>query len=523
MTPRRVLWTLIGVSAALRLGLAASLGPGNDEAYHYLFAVHPDWSYYDHPPMMALVEAAGLSLVQFEAAVIPLRLGFIVLFAGTTLVMARLTSRFFGDWAGVMAAFALNVTAYYGAMASSCALPDGPLAFFWLLTLDRLASALEAPNQTRRWVWVGLAWAGALLSKYHGIFLPVGACLYFVFEPSARPVLRTRGPYVALALGALGFAPVIVWNAMHGWASFAFQSGRAAGGVGFRPDALVGAVLGQMLYLLPWIWIFIIRALIRGIRSWRIATPPERFLLCQSIPLLSVFLAIACVRPLLPHWTLVGLLSAFPLLGRDWAALWQVDPLKMRRRVIGVTLAPIAIASFFLIHTHTGLAADLSFGLLKPARDPSIDMYGWDEVGRELGRRGLLGLPGTFLFTSKWYHSGQLAFATDGKSPVLCYNPNLPHHFAYWSHANQWVGKDGILLVINHSSTEPEFYDRWFERIEPLGEFAVTRAGKTVRRVRLFRCVNQTRPFPFDHPTPEGPGPSAKLATEMKDGAIRPR
>ena len=37
----------------LRLALAACLGLGNDEAYHYLFAVHPDWSYYDHPPLVA--------------------------------------------------------------------------------------------------------------------------------------------------------------------------------------------------------------------------------------------------------------------------------------------------------------------------------------------------------------------------------------------------------------------------------------------------------------------------------------
>ena len=121
MTPQRALGLLIVVSALFRLILAASLGPGNDEAYHYLFAVHPDWSYYDHPPMVALVEAAGLSLVRFRAAVLPLRVGFIALFAGSTWLMARLTSRCFGARAGVLAAFALNVTAYFGAACPACA------------------------------------------------------------------------------------------------------------------------------------------------------------------------------------------------------------------------------------------------------------------------------------------------------------------------------------------------------------------------------------------------------------------
>ena len=55
--------------------MAACIGPGNDEAYHYLFAVHPDWSYFDHPPMLALVESAGLALVGFHASVFALRLG----------------------------------------------------------------------------------------------------------------------------------------------------------------------------------------------------------------------------------------------------------------------------------------------------------------------------------------------------------------------------------------------------------------------------------------------------------------
>ena len=39
-----------------------TLGLGNDEAYHFLYAAHPALSYFDHPPMMAWVEMAGLAL-----------------------------------------------------------------------------------------------------------------------------------------------------------------------------------------------------------------------------------------------------------------------------------------------------------------------------------------------------------------------------------------------------------------------------------------------------------------------------
>ena len=162
-------------------GLRAScLGLGNDEAYHFLYAVHPDLSYYDHPPMLAWVETIGLTLSGSPFSALALRSGFILLFAASTWLLWRIAGRWYGPWAGFYAALALNLTGYYGLAASTFALPDGPLLFFWLLTIDRLSLALERPGETWPWVWVGLAWGGAMLSKYHAIFLPAGTVLLLV-------------------------------------------------------------------------------------------------------------------------------------------------------------------------------------------------------------------------------------------------------------------------------------------------------------------------------------------------------
>src|SRR5204863_1253564 len=123
--------------------------------------------------------------------------------------------------------------------AGAFALPDGPLLFFWLLTLDRLAAALDAPDgAVRPWLWVGLAWGGALLSKYHAVFLPAGVLLYMAVEPPARRWLRRPGPYLAATIGLLVFSPVIAWNAAHGWASFVFQGARAVGSARLQLDTL---------------------------------------------------------------------------------------------------------------------------------------------------------------------------------------------------------------------------------------------------------------------------------------------
>jgi hypothetical protein len=507
MTPRRALWGLIVVSAVLRLGWAAALGLGNDEAYHYLFTVHPAWGYFDHPPMLAWVEAAGLAAAGGRISPLSLRLGFVGLFAGSTWLLFRLTDRLYGPCAGVLAAFGLNVTAYHSA-AGAFALPDGPLLFFWLLTLDRLSAALLAapagPGRPGTWLGVGLAWGGALLSKYHAVFLPLGALVYLAATPSARGWLRRPGPYLAAAVGLTLFAPVVAWNATHGWASFAFQGGRALGGGGFRPGTLAAALIGPAVYLFPWIWARLVGLLVgRGRRFFDPETPAaDRFLLAQAVGPLATFLVVACTRPVLPHWTLVGFLPLYPMLGRAWEGLMRADPSRFRRRAAVLAAVPVLAASLTLVHARTGFfqkGRSGGIGLVAAKGDPTADMVGWDLLARELGRRGLLGRPGTFLFSPSWYYSGQLGFATRGSgTPVLCYHAWDARSFAFWSRPDEWVGRDGIFVAVNEHPEDAVRFDKWFTRIEPLGSFEVTRGGVPVRTVALYRCTPQTVAFPFD-------------------------
>ncbi len=520
MWPRRALWILIGVSALMRLVWAGSLGPGNDEAYHYLFTVHRDWSYFDHPPMLMVIESLGITAAGGLVNPLTLRLGFIALFGGSTWLMSRLTSRFYGERAGFYAALGLNLSAYFTAAASSFALPDGPLIFFWLLTLNTIATALERPERLRPWIWVGVAWGGTLLSKYHGVFLPAGLTLYLVFDRSRRFVLLRPGPYLATAIGLICFAPVIYWNSTHDWASFAFQGGRAAGGVlRFRPETLLAALAGQALYLLPWIFATLIFVLIRDGRiAWRESWPGARFLICEALVPIVVINAIACTRGILPHWVLVGYLPLFPFLGRHWAEMMERAPDPMRRRLILYAIAPIVIAFVYVGQARLGLFQSIvapALGLVAAPTDPTSDQFGWEQVAAELRRRGCTDHPGTFLFTGQWYNSGQLAFALRGtKTPVLCYHASDARSFRFWNKPESYVGRDGILVSVNGRSIEPSAYDRWFRDIEPFGEFSVLRAGQPARTIRLYRCFGQKQPFPFD-------GRNPKLAEALLEGNIR--
>lgn len=487
---RRALWSLIALTAAGRLAIAATLGPGHDEAYYYLYTLHPAWSYHDHPPMVALVEGLGLALTGGGASTLGLRLGFVLTFAASTWLLARITSRWYGRQAGFLAALALNATGFFGLAVGTFAVPDGPLLLFWILTLGTLFEAIERPERLRGWMAVGLAWAGALLTKYHAVFLPVGAVLYLAAEPRARAVLRRPGPYLALAIGMLAVLPVVFWNQAHGWASFAFQAKRAAGGH-LRFDTLAAALGGQVLYLFPWMWLGLVAVLVATLRRWRHSDRFARFLVCQAVVPLIAFVAVACRREVLPHWSLIGFVALFPLLGRSWARRRDANPKPVARRLTWAVAAPWIVAAVAVVHERTGILP------IPPKQDPTRETAVWRSIADELRRRGLTGNADQPLVSSLWFQSGQLAFALGGETPVLCYHPHDARGFAWWSEPAEWVGKDAILVALDRRSIEPGYLEKWYRRIEPLGAFTVERGGRPLREVRLFRCVAQTRPFPF--------------------------
>lgn len=487
MTPRQALWVLIVISTALRLLWAAVLGAGNDEAYHYLYAVHPDWSYFDHPPMTMLIERIG-PMVAGGVELFSYRLGFVFLFAGSTWILFKWTARWYGEKSGFYAALALNVTAYYTAAAGAMVLPDGPFLFFALLTLWGLSEALVGePGRLWPWVWVGLAWGGALLSKYHACFLPAGALLYVLITPAARRCLLTPGPYLAVAIGSIAFAPVLIWNAENNWASFSFQANRAVG-MHFRPESILMTIGGQALYLFPWIWLALIYVLIAQVRAGAHRPGLERLTSCLALVPLIFFLAVSCVRMNLPHWSLIGFVPLFPALGHRWNELMGTKPWQMRRRLVAGAIITVLAAVL--------IVAQAQYGIIKVEKDPTLETSGWTSVVNELEQRGLLNEPGTFLFTDHWYDSGQLAFAVRNRFPVLCYNLDA-RGFAYWTKPEDWVGHDGLFVCVGDRPYDPAVYERFFKRVELIAEFPMTRNGDEVKHVRVYRCVEQTEPFPF--------------------------
>jgi hypothetical protein len=315
-------------------------------------------------------------------------------------------------------------------------------------------------------------------------------------------------------VGLIVFSPVVLWNARNDWVSFRFQGGRAVGSWVPRPDYLLLALAAQALYLFPWIWLPLVGILVRRCRiDTTIPAGPERLRTCLAAVPSGVFTAVAGFRPVLPHWGLIGLVSLFPILGREWAHRFEAHPRPARRRLAAYAGLSITLAVLTLLEFHTGCFQQGDgnrIGLLEGRRDPTLDLYGWDQVADRIRHLGLIDDPRTFVFTRYWYQSAQIAYALGGTQPVLCYNAEDPRGFAFWSHPDDWIGRDGILVLVgSEADAVAGIYGRWFTQVEAVSDFWVERSGKPVRHVRLYRCTNQRLAFPF------GPDRAERIAAQQ--------
>ncbi|WP_458096850.1 glycosyltransferase family 39 protein [Roseomonas sp. WA12] len=241
---------LLGLLAltTARLVAAALLPISPDEAYYWVWARTLQPGYLDHPPMVALWIAAGTALAGDGALGIRLLGPFGLALASLTIWAAgdRLEpERRPGCWAALL--FNATPLANAGAVLVT---PDTPLVVFWCLALWAMAR-LHSSGDGRWWFAVG-AFAGAsLVSKYTAVLFGVGLILWLLADPAARRWWRDWRLYAGGFVAALAFAPVLAWNAAHGWASLAKQGGRAGAGDGFELRFLGELAAGQFALASP--------------------------------------------------------------------------------------------------------------------------------------------------------------------------------------------------------------------------------------------------------------------------------
>lgn len=480
--PAGGLGALILGTLALRLLFAASLGLGIDESYMVAAGRRLQLSYFDHPPIAWWLAWAAAHLLSSERPVV-VRLPFILLFALTTWLMYRVTAALYGARAGLWAAVLANLCPVIGVTAATWVLPDGPLFAALLGAALCLIAALPAEGKAAWgwWLGAGVCAGLALSSKYSAGLTILGAVGFLLTQREGRRWLARPQPYIAGLAALLMFAPVLIWNAEHGWVSLLFQGSRAGGR--FNPFGPLVSLAGGALFMLPWIWLPL---MLCGYEAWRRgpADPGRWLLLCLAAPPIVFFTLVALWSHVLFHWAAPGYLLLLPLLG-DAIARRQGDS-RTRRSIRRWLAATAAIVLLVLAFVASEVRFDWLPAVVPLAKDPAIDAVDWTSLRRELAGRGLLGRKGLVVAATRWLDAGKIDYALGGRATVICLGDD-PREYGIVAPVARYAGADVLIVAPRTSPSEiAARFGRLFDAIDTLPPASVLHRGRLALSLPLY-------------------------------------
>lgn len=234
-----------------------------DEAYYWVWALMPDWSYYDHPPMVAWIIRPFTFLGD---GVFFLRLPTVICMSVAIYYLFRLALDVAGEkaaWA-VLIAFAITPAAQMGYVFIT---PDSPLIMFWTAAQYYVYKAMKS-DSWKEYIISGFLIGFAMLSKYTAVLLPVSVFIYILIR--RRDLLKNPKLYVSLFIAVLCVFPIFYWNYLHDFISIRFQYEHGtSSGLTFSGWDFILFVLGSLLIPTPILAVILIRYLFDKKRWFR--------------------------------------------------------------------------------------------------------------------------------------------------------------------------------------------------------------------------------------------------------------
>jgi hypothetical protein len=313
------LFVLALLLRAYRLGEAPLIG---DEAYYWLWSEHLQPAYLDHPAgvaMMVRVSTAVAGSSEWGVRWLNAALG-----AAAAVGCYAVGRMLFSRIAALVSASVIAFSAPY-LLVSRFVYTDALQISLLLLNLYLVVPILfaERRNTTWRYVGVGLSMAALLNTKYSAYLYAVVLLAVLVWQ---RPgLLHERRIWWALGIASLGLAPVVGWNAAHGWVSFRWQWQHFGGGSLDLVDNLRHAVV----YLTPPV------VLVAAAGATRLRGRAHQGLLVLGLALTVPVL----LSPANSPRNLLSGLTLFVLLAGDAACAWSAR----RRSVVWVAGALVLL------------------------------------------------------------------------------------------------------------------------------------------------------------------------------------
>jgi 4-amino-4-deoxy-L-arabinose transferase-like glycosyltransferase len=468
----------------IRLVFTGIMGLMPQDAYYDFYAQHLDFSYYDHPPMIAYLLRIFTSL--FGKKVFVLKLADTTVTLLTLVSFFQLAKKFLSGHKAIQAVVLLLST-FMISILSLISTPDVPLMLCWTISLNFLHEALFRKKNIY-WIWAGIFTGLSFDSKYTAVFLIFGLIGFLLLSKPYRKFLISRWFIAYLICFAITILPVVWWNVQNGFASFKFQSqGRVQEGIHIDIRGFAGVVGHQSAILLPILFFSLVYFIYRfckkyGFRITRIPAD-HLFLLCFFIPLFVGFFCLSFIYWVKLNWMMPAYISGIIWVSRYWNKKW------LRYQLM------------FSVALHLLLAVEILFYIFPIRSDDT--WYGWPELAEKV-EAVQKQHPDAFIFSADDYKtSAVLNFYLN----QMVYSKNIVGERALQfdfigTDLHALNGRNAIFVdsnprfhdLENEHKDLPAAYNTWFDQIVPLDPILIEKNGIVVRKFSVFFCRNYHAP-----------------------------
>ncbi len=482
-------------SFLVRLLVAALIDLGNDEVYYWTYALYPDWSHFDHPPMVGwFIQLFSLNLL-FDSELF-IRMSSLIVGTFNLFLIYKIGEQIKDTRTGFIAALLYTSSIYGFVITGIFILPDTPQIFFWLLALKILLKILPEKeinaDINRKMFLASLLIGFSVLSKYTGIYVFGGAGLYILIYN--RKWFSAWSLYLGAVLILVMQIPVLYWNYSNDFISFTYHGARVdAQQSELNFGYFFNELLGQFAYNNPInfliVWIAVLAYLFGNKYLKR---ESFRILLFNAFPLIATFLFVSLFRRTLAHWSSPGYFALL-LIGAAW--------LSEKYKYFVPTILKFAI-SIMLLAVAVGVA-QINYGVLDKytinrkselrygKNEPSLDMYGWGQIRDYLQTQGHQ-LP-KCIVSNKWFPAAHLDYYVANPLNIKLLTIGTLND----THKYEWItvergayemGMDAIAFSLSNQYVDiPAEYKSYFEEVVPIDTLEILRSGQKVKNVFVYR------------------------------------
>jgi len=496
----KYMFLLILLSAIVRGFIAGFIEFGNDEVYYWTYALYPNWSHFDHPPMLGwVIQIFTLNL--FLDSEFFIRLGSVVFGSINTWLIFLIAKKIYNERAGFIASLLYTSSIYCFVIAGIFILPDTPQSLFWMLSIYLLTNVVSEENsfakQKNFLLLAALALGFGMLSKYTTVFIWFGFGLYVLLYD--RKWFKAWQLYASVLISFILIIPILYWNIQNEFISFTFHSERVdVSGSALHIDYFFRELLGQIVYNNPITFVLTVIALIAFFKKKvKIKSEYARFLLLATFPLIILFLGFSLFRATLPHWTSPSYMTLliFPAI-----YLAEKFPHKLFSwPLIGALALLLTILILGIWHINFGLfSIDNSLKEInKGKKDFSLDMYGWSQLEDHIksqfieDKKKAIVDDDIILLSHKWFPAAHLDYYVArplGMKLLTIGSLDQIHKYAWINEERGGfkLGMDAYFITTSHYYKNPDYLTEYFSEIQWHQKFPILRSGKIVEYVSVY-------------------------------------